>query len=82
MMFFVSSGFMAGAIAGILLAPEKGEVTRDKLKKKATELGEDVANKYESEIEVLKAKIEEMKAQFSNGVMSNFSDEEKKKEEA
>ena len=47
MMFFLSAGFAAGAIAGILFAPDKGEITRGKVREKANELGDDVAEKYD-----------------------------------
>jgi gas vesicle protein len=80
MMFFVSTGFIAGAAVGVLLAPDKGEVTLDKLKKKASVLGDDVTKKYEEEIELLKEKINSLKDQFTNGVMASLKEEKVKEE--
>ncbi len=39
-------GAAAGAVAGILLAPESGKSTRQKLKKKGGDLGTTVKNKF------------------------------------
>ena len=80
MMFFISAGFVAGAVAGVLLAPDKGEVTLDKLKKKASDLGDDVTEKYDEEIKVLKEKINNLKDQFTNGVMASLKEEKVKEE--
>jgi len=71
MMFFLSAGFAAGAIAGILFAPDKGEITRGKVREKANELGDDVAEKYDEEIERLQSKIDELKDRFADEVIAN-----------
>lgn len=71
MMFFLSAGFAAGAIAGILFAPDKGEITRGKVREKANELGDDVAEKYDEEIERLQSKINELKDRFADEVIAN-----------
>lgn len=47
-------GFLAGAVIGVLLAPEKGEVYRKRLKKKAL----DFKDKYDSVLEEVKEKTE------------------------
>ncbi|MCB0480634.1 MAG: YtxH domain-containing protein [Flavobacteriales bacterium] len=57
----LSAGFVAGAVVGVLFAPDKGEKTRAKIKKKAEELSDKVHDKYNEEIEYLKSKIEELK---------------------
>ena len=75
-MLLLAAGFTAGAIAGILFAPEKGERTRKRLKFKAGELGEDFENAYDEEIERLKKKIEVLKTKFSDGVAHAFTDVE------
>ncbi|RLD26607.1 MAG: YtxH domain-containing protein [Bacteroidetes bacterium] len=71
MMFFLSAGFAAGAIAGILFAPDKGEITRGKVREKANELGDDVAEKYDEEIERLQNKIDDLKDRFADEVIAN-----------
>ena len=71
MMFFLSAGFAAGAIAGILFAPDKGEITRGKVREKANELGDDVAEKYDEEIERLQNKINDLKDRFADEVIAN-----------
>ena len=54
-------GFAAGVVAGVLFAPEMGEKTRASLKQKAGEIGDELEEKYQSEIEQLKAKISSLK---------------------
>lgn len=71
MMFFLSAGFAAGAIAGILFAPDKGEITRGKVREKANELGDDVAEKYDEEITRLQRKIDDLKNRFADEVIAN-----------
>jgi gas vesicle protein len=71
MMFFLSAGFAAGAIAGILFAPDKGEITRGKVREKAAELGDDVADKYDDEIDRLQSKINELKGRFAEEVVAS-----------
>ena len=39
-------GVLAGAAAGILLAPEKGNVTRDKLKKEGKDIKEQITQDF------------------------------------
>ena len=67
-MLLLAAGFAVGAVAGVLFAPEKGEKTREKLKEKAGELGEDIEDAYEEEMERLKVKIAQMKKRFSEEV--------------
>ncbi|MBC5838885.1 YtxH domain-containing protein [Flavobacterium muglaense] len=57
----VLSGFAAGAILGILYAPDKGEKTRKKIKRKSQDYADDLKDKYESSIETLSKKYETLK---------------------
>lgn len=75
-MLLLAAGFAAGALAGVLFAPEKGERTRKRLKFKANELGEDVEKAYDKEIERLQKKIEKLKTRFSEGVANAFSEKD------
>ncbi len=59
-------GFAAGVVAGVLFAPEMGEKTRAKLKEKAGEIGDELEDKYVSEIEHLKAKIADLKSDIGD----------------
>ena len=45
--FGLLAGAAVGVVAGILLAPDKGSVTREKLRKKASEIGEDLRDRFE-----------------------------------
>jgi len=76
MMMLLGAGFLAGAIAGVLFAPDKGEKTRDRIRSKASEFGEDIEKTYEDEIERLKSKIEKVKNQFSKKAADIVKDAE------
>ncbi len=76
MMMLLGAGFLAGAVAGILFAPDKGEKTRDRIRSKASEFGEDIEKTYEDEIERLKGKIEKVKHQFSKKAADIVKDAE------
>ena len=54
-------GFAAGVVAGILFAPNIDPETTDNIKRKAGEIGDELENKYRSEIELLKEKINSLK---------------------
>ena len=51
----IALGFVAGAaagtIAGILLAPEKGEVTRQNISQKTSDISEDIAEKFQKGVD-------------------------------
>lgn len=53
----LTAGFAAGVVAGVLFAPEMGEKTRENIKNKAADLGDEIDKQYQVEIEKLKAKI-------------------------
>jgi len=75
-MLLLAVGYAAGAITGILFAPDKGEETRRRIKSKAGELGEDIEKVYDDEIERLKSKIENLKSRFSKEVSNAIDDVE------
>jgi gas vesicle protein len=78
MMFFLATGFAAGAVLGVLFAPEKGEITRSKVRDKASELGDEVAEKYDQEIERLQKRINELKKRFAEELSDSLSQDEEK----
>ena len=66
----VVAGLAAGAVIGILFAPEKGEVTRQRIAEKGKGSLEGLKGRYNDVIENLSAKLEAVKR---NG-MNQFSD--------
>jgi gas vesicle protein len=80
-MLLIAAGFSAGAIAGILFAPDKGENTRKRIRSKAGELGEDIEKVYDEEIDRLKKKIEGLKKRFSHEVSEAINEVEVKVED-
>ena len=66
------TGIAAGAIAGLLLAPEEGEKTREKLWKKSKKFKKD----FEDKASAYKEKATDLKEKFKNAasdVKKNFS---------
>lgn len=53
----LTAGFAAGVVAGVLFAPEMGEKTRENIKSKAADLGDEIDKQYQVEIEKLKSKV-------------------------
>jgi gas vesicle protein len=66
------TGIAAGAIAGLLLAPEEGEKTRKKLWKKSQKFKRDFEDKA-SEYKEKAADIKEKFKNAANDVKKNFS---------
>ena len=61
--FSLIAGAAVGAVLGILYAPDKGSVTRKKLKDKAEDLGDKVSEKYDS----FKNEMKNMKERMKTG---------------
>ncbi|WP_298764636.1 YtxH domain-containing protein [uncultured Polaribacter sp.] len=57
----ILGGAIVGGIAGILLAPDKGEKTREKIAGKAKETKEDVVENVEAVLENLSKKYDVVK---------------------
>ncbi len=61
-LFALVAGLAAGAVIGILLAPDKGENPREKIAKKTADLKKEL----EEQVEVSKAKIYEFAESIVN----------------
>ncbi|HMG15130.1 MAG TPA: YtxH domain-containing protein [Saprospiraceae bacterium] len=55
------AGLAAGAIIGILLAPDKGDNTRKKISKRAEDFTDGMKSKLNEVIETVKVKLEAVK---------------------
>ena len=71
----LTAGFAAGVVAGVLFAPEMGEKTRETLKEKAGEIGDELKDTYTQEIDKLQAKIAELKEEMKAVTSENKAED-------
>jgi len=64
LMMTLTAGFAAGVVAGILFAPEVGEKTRETIKSKAADLGDELDKHYQIELEKLKNKVSDLTSEL------------------
>ena len=57
----VLAGVAAGALLGVLFAPEKGSVTRKKIVRKSQEYADVLSEKFDEFHETINEKVEEVK---------------------
>lgn len=55
------AGVAAGALLGVLFAPEKGSVTRKKILKKGEDYADGIKEKLDEFLDVINEKVEEVK---------------------
>lgn len=63
----ILGGMAAGALAGILLAPDKGSKTRKKMKRKASNIKADLQTEFDDFLEKMEGKYEQL-AEKANDV--------------
>ena len=77
----VLGGLAAGAIMGILFAPDKGEKTRKKIKRKSNDYADDLKDKYESALDTISKKYETLKQEGQDLYIEGKSKFDKTKKE-
>ena len=79
----VLGGLAAGALLGILYAPDKGINTRKRIKRKSNEYADDLKDLYDTSIETVTKKYDSLKKEsqhlFDEGV-SKFNNAQKELE--
>lgn len=71
----LTAGFAAGVVTGVLFAPEMGEKTRETLREKAGEIGDELKDTYAQEIDKLQSKIAELKEEMKAVTTENKAED-------
>ena len=71
------AGVAAGALVGILFAPEKGSVTRKKISKKAEKYGDELKEKFNEFVDDITEKFGEVREDISDFTEPKKSSAEK-----
>ena len=71
------AGVAAGALLGILFAPEKGSVTRKKISKKAEKYGDELKEKFNEFVDDITEKFGEVREDISDFTEPKKSSAEK-----
>jgi gas vesicle protein len=67
----VLAGVAAGALLGVLFAPDKGSETRKKITRKGTDYADDLKNKFNEFVESATEKLDEAKTETSSVLEKN-----------
>ncbi|MDC7999366.1 YtxH domain-containing protein [Gilvibacter sediminis] len=70
----ILGGIAVGAIAGVLLAPEKGATTRAKIADKAKDLKDNLNNNVDTTVDRVSEKLDVLKEAGSNIIESSKSE--------
>ena len=76
----VLAGLAAGALVGILFAPEKGSVTRKKMSKKTEDFVDGLKEKFNEFLDDISEKFEEVKEEVSDIIEPGETTEKTKKD--
>lgn len=68
------AGVAAGALLGVLFAPEKGSVTRNKLYKKGEDYADELKNKFNDFLDSITDKYERVRDNISGFVENEVPD--------
>lgn len=66
MILSIAVGVAAGAVLGVLLAPDKGSETRKKISQKSNEYADELKDKFNDFIENMLDKFDTVKAEAEN----------------
>ena len=71
----VLAGVAVGALAGILLAPDKGSVTRKKILKKSDEYADALREKFNEYMDTISEKIEDVPSEeYADSLREKFEE--------